>query len=60
MAKTHLSMTSDPTIKGAPKGFSLPIRDLIVSAGAGFVVPVVGEVRASNFAIRLFSFSICH
>jgi methylenetetrahydrofolate dehydrogenase (NADP+) / methenyltetrahydrofolate cyclohydrolase / formyltetrahydrofolate synthetase len=44
MAKTHLSLTGDPNIKGRPTGFSLLIRDLIISAGAGFVVPIAGEV----------------
>ncbi|CAB3382311.1 Hypothetical predicted protein [Cloeon dipterum] len=44
MAKTHLSLTGDPSIKGAPKGFSLTVRDLIISAGAGFVVSIAGEI----------------
>lgn len=44
MAKTHLSLTGDPSIKGRPTGFSIFVRDLIISAGAGFVVPIAGEV----------------
>lgn len=45
MAKTHLSLTGDPELKGAPTGYILPINNIIVSVGAGFVVPLVGEVR---------------
>ncbi|XP_049811826.1 C-1-tetrahydrofolate synthase, cytoplasmic isoform X1 [Schistocerca nitens] len=44
MAKTSLSLTGDPTVKGAPTGFVLPVTDVFASAGAGFVVPVVGEI----------------
>lgn len=45
MAKTHLSLTSDPSRKGAPKGFTLPIREVRASVGAGFIYPLVGEMR---------------
>ena len=45
MAKTHLSLTADPKIKGAPSGFSLPIREVRASVGAGFIYPIVGEMR---------------
>jgi len=45
MAKTHLSLTADPNAKGAPKGFSLPIREVRASVGAGFIYPLVGEMR---------------
>ncbi len=45
MAKTHLSFTHDPTIKGAPTGFRVPIRDIRASVGAGFLYPLVGEMR---------------
>ncbi|MBW2058181.1 MAG: formate--tetrahydrofolate ligase [Deltaproteobacteria bacterium] len=45
MVKTHLSLTHDPTIKGAPKGWTLPIRDILTYRGAGFVVPVAGDIR---------------
>ncbi|KAF4518603.1 hypothetical protein B566_EDAN009852 [Ephemera danica] len=44
MAKTHLSLSADPAKKGAPKGFTLPVKNLILSAGAGFVVPICGEI----------------
>ncbi|MEW5947484.1 MAG: formate--tetrahydrofolate ligase [bacterium] len=45
MVKTHLSLTHDPTIKGRPKGWTLPIRDILTYAGARFIVPVAGEIR---------------
>jgi len=45
MAKTHLSLTADPNIKGAPTGFTLPIREVRASVGAGFIYPIVGEMR---------------
>ncbi len=45
MAKTHLSLTADPAIKGAPRGFALPIREVRASVGAGFIYPLVGEMR---------------
>ncbi|XP_063627922.1 C-1-tetrahydrofolate synthase, cytoplasmic isoform X1 [Cydia splendana] len=44
MAKTSNSLTGDPAIKGAPTGFTLRINDVFVSVGAGFVVPMVGEI----------------
>ena len=45
MAKTHLSFTDRPEIKGAPTGFRLPIRDIRASVGAGFLYPLVGTMR---------------
>lgn len=45
MAKTHLSLTADPALKGAPTGFTLPIREVRASVGAGFIYPLVGEMR---------------
>jgi len=45
MVKTHLSLSHDPTLKGRPKGWTLPIRDILVYRGAGFVVPVAGEIK---------------
>jgi formyltetrahydrofolate synthetase len=45
MAKTHLSLSHDPTLKGAPKGWRLPIRDVRASAGAGFLYPLCGDMR---------------
>jgi formate--tetrahydrofolate ligase len=44
MVKTHLSLSHDPNIKGAPKGWVLPIRDILTYKGAGFVVPVAGDI----------------
>ena len=45
MVKTHLSLTHDPAIKGRPKGWTLPVRDILVYSGAGFVVPVAGAIK---------------
>ena len=44
MAKTHLSVSHDPALKGRPTGFMLPVRDLVASEGAGFVVALCGDV----------------
>ena len=44
MAKTQYSFTTDPTMRGAPTGFTLPVREVRLSAGAGFVVAVCGEI----------------
>jgi formate--tetrahydrofolate ligase len=44
MAKTQYSFSSDPALRGAPTGFTLPIRDVRLSAGAGFVVALCGEI----------------
>ena len=45
MAKTHLSLSHDPTLKGRPTGFELPIREVRASVGAGFLYPLCGEMR---------------
>jgi formate--tetrahydrofolate ligase len=45
MAKTHLSLSHDLTLKGRPKGFRVPIRDIRASLGAGFLYPLLGEMR---------------
>lgn len=45
MAKTHLSFTHDPNIKGAPRDWRLPIRDVRASVGAGFLYPLCGAMR---------------
>lgn len=45
MAKTHLSFTEDPDLKGAPEGFRITIRDVRASVGAGFIYPLVGSMR---------------
>jgi formate--tetrahydrofolate ligase len=44
MAKTQYSFSTDPALKGAPSGHSVPIREVRLSAGAEFVVAVCGEV----------------
>ncbi len=44
MAKTHLSLTHDPALKGVPKGWRLPIRDVRASVGAGFIYPLCGKM----------------
>ena len=44
MAKTHLSLSHDPNLKGAPTGFTVPIRDLRASVGAGFLYPLLGTM----------------
>lgn len=45
MAKTHLSLSFDPNLKGRPSGWILPIEDFIIFKGARFVIPVVGEIK---------------
>ena len=57
MVKTHLSLSDDPSLKGAPKGWRLKIRDVLIYGGAGFVVPVSGTITlmpgtGSNPAFR--------
>jgi methylenetetrahydrofolate dehydrogenase (NADP+)/methenyltetrahydrofolate cyclohydrolase/formyltetrahydrofolate synthetase len=44
MVKTHLSLTHDPAIKGTPKGWSLPIRDILIYSGAKFLCPCAGTI----------------
>jgi formate--tetrahydrofolate ligase len=55
IAKTQLSLSHDPTLKGAPVGWQLPVREVRASAGAGFIYAICGEMRtmpglASNSA----------
>ena len=45
IAKTHLSISSDPSLKGAPTGWRLPVREVRLSAGAGFVYAICGDMR---------------
>jgi formate--tetrahydrofolate ligase len=57
MVKTHLSLSHDPNIKGRPKGWTLPVKDIMIYKGAGFIVPVAGDIKlmpgtASNPAFR--------
>jgi len=57
MVKTHLSLSHDPEFKNRPKDWILPIRDILVYKGAGFIVPLAGDIKllpgtASNPAYR--------
>jgi len=57
MVKTHLSLSHDPDLKGRPTDWELPINDILVYKGAGFIVPVAGAIKlmpgtASNPAFR--------
>lgn len=45
MVKTHLSLSHDPTLKGRPKGWTLPIRDILIYGGAEFLVPIAGDIK---------------
>lgn len=45
MAKTHLSLSHDPALKGAPTGFTFPVREVRASIGAGFIYPICGDMR---------------
>ncbi|MCX6571930.1 MAG: formate--tetrahydrofolate ligase [Candidatus Aminicenantes bacterium] len=45
MAKTHLSLSHNPELKGVPKGFRIPVRDIRASVGAGFLYPLCGDIR---------------
>ncbi len=45
VAKTHLSLSSDPSLKGAPTGWTLPVREVRASVGAGFIYPICGDMR---------------
>jgi formate--tetrahydrofolate ligase len=57
MVKTHLSLTHDPVVKGVPKGWTLPIRDVLIYSGAKFLCPCAGTISlmpgtGSNPAFR--------
>lgn len=45
MVKTHLSLSHDPVLKGRPRGWILPVRDVLVYRGTGLIVPVAGEIK---------------
>jgi formate--tetrahydrofolate ligase len=45
MAKTHLSLSSNPALKARPSGFEVTVREVRLSAGAGFLYPLLGEIR---------------
>ena len=44
MAKTHLSLSHDPALKGVPTGFIVPVREVRASVGAGFIYPLIGSM----------------
>jgi formyltetrahydrofolate synthetase len=44
MAKTHLSLSHDPLLKGVPTGFTVPVREVRASVGAGFIYPLIGSM----------------
>jgi len=57
MVKTHLSLTHDPAVKGTPKGWTLPVQDVLIFSGAKFLCPVCGAISlmpgtSSNPAYR--------
>jgi len=45
MAKTHLSLSHDPTVKGVPTGYTIPVREVRAASGAGFLYPLLGQMR---------------
>lgn len=53
MSKTALSLSGDPSLKGVPVDFKLPVSDIYLSAGAGFIVVMVGEVSCVIFSSAL-------
>jgi formyltetrahydrofolate synthetase len=57
MVKTHLSLTHEPALKGVPKGWILPIRDVLIYSGSKFLCPMAGTISlmpgtGSNPAFR--------
>ncbi|MCS7003634.1 MAG: formate--tetrahydrofolate ligase, partial [Dehalococcoidia bacterium] len=53
MAKTHLSLSHDPSLLGRPTGFTVTVRDVRLSAGAGFLYPLLGDMRTMPGLPRL-------
>lgn len=45
IAKTQYSLSHDPSLLGRPKGWRLPVRDVLIFSGAGLIVPVAGEIK---------------
>jgi formate--tetrahydrofolate ligase len=45
MVKSHLSLSHDPNVKGRPRGWRLPVRDILLYRGAGFLVPLAGDIK---------------
>ncbi len=59
MAKTHLSLSANPEVKGAPTGFTIPIRDVRASVGAGFLYPLVGTMSTVRELVKPKIISSC-
>ncbi|MEN9010607.1 MAG: formate--tetrahydrofolate ligase, partial [Yoonia sp.] len=60
MAKTQYSFSTDPTLRGAPTGHSVPVRELRLSAGAGFIVAICGEIMTMPGLPRVPSAEAIH
>jgi formate--tetrahydrofolate ligase len=45
MVKTQYSLSHNPDLKGRPRGWTLPVRDILLYNGAGFIVPVAGDIK---------------
>jgi formate--tetrahydrofolate ligase len=60
IAKTQFSFTSDPTVMGAPEGFILPVREVRLSAGAGFIVAICGDIMTMPGLPRVPSAEAIH
>ena len=60
MAKTQYSFSTDPNLRGAPVGHSVPVREVRLSAGAGFVVVVCGEIMTMPGLPRVPSAEAIH
>jgi formyltetrahydrofolate synthetase len=60
MAKTHLSLSADATAKNVPTGFTIPIRDIRCSAGAGFIYPLVRLGESGRHLDKCFCIETWH
>jgi formate--tetrahydrofolate ligase len=60
MAKTQYSFSADPSQRGAPTGFTLPVREVRLSAGAGFVVAICGDIMTMPGLPRVPSAEAIH
>jgi formate--tetrahydrofolate ligase len=60
MAKTQYSFSTDPTLRGAPTGFSIPVREVRLAAGAGFIVAICGEIMTMPGLPKVPSAEVIH
>ena len=60
MAKTQYSFSTDPNLRGAPTGHSIPVREVRLSAGAGFIVAICGEIMTMPGLPRVPSAEAIH